>query len=144
MRISRTVTTGTSPAEAFAYLSDFTTTTQWDPGTVRTQRLSGDGGVGTRYANTSRFNGRETQLTYEVIEFRPGALIRLRGSNGTVEAIDTITVLPEGSGSRVTYDADFRFKGVAVIAAPFLRGAFRRLGDAAETGLRTALDALTT
>ena len=44
----------------FAYLSDFTTTTEWDPGTVRTTRESGDGGIGTRYRNVSRFLGRET------------------------------------------------------------------------------------
>ena len=37
----------------FAYLSDFTTTNEWDPGTVSTERVSGDGGVGTTYHNTS-------------------------------------------------------------------------------------------
>lgn len=139
MRITRTVTSTRAPKDVFAYLSDFTTTTAWDPGTVRTDRISGDGGVGTRYANTSRFNGRETSLTYEVIEYLPDSLIRLRGENATVVAVDTITVEAHDGGSRVTYDADFTFKGVAALAAPFLRGAFRRLGDEAEEGLRRAL-----
>jgi hypothetical protein len=57
MQISRTVSTTASLEQAFAYLADFTTTNQWDPGTVRTTRLSGDGGVGTRYRNVSRFHG---------------------------------------------------------------------------------------
>lgn len=139
MRITRSVATRRPAAEVFAYLADFTTTTEWDPGTVRTERISGDGGVGTRYANTSRFNGRETSLEYEVIELVPGELIRLRGENATIVAIDTITVKQVFDGVRVTYDADFTFKGIAALAAPFLRNAFRRLGDEAEAGLRKAI-----
>lgn len=139
MRITRTVASRRSAAEVFAYLSDFSTTTQWDPGTVSTERLSGDGGVGTRYSNTSKFNGRQTHLIYEVIEFVPGERIRLRGENDSITAIDTITVSPVFDGARITYDADFTFKGIAAIAAPFLRGAFRKLGDEAAVGLRKAL-----
>lgn len=55
IEMHREVTTTVAPEVVFAYLSDFTTTEQWEPGTVRTTRVSGDGGVGTRYANTSRF-----------------------------------------------------------------------------------------
>jgi hypothetical protein len=40
--------------EVWAFLSDFTTTEGWDPPTVSTVRATGDGGVGTEYANTSR------------------------------------------------------------------------------------------
>ena len=56
--MQRELTTDSAPDAVFAYLADFTTTEQWDPGTVRTVRIAGDGGVGTRYANTSRFAGR--------------------------------------------------------------------------------------
>lgn len=139
MRITRSVVTQRPAQAVFAYLSDFTTTTEWDPGTVLTERITGDGGVGSRYLNISKFNGRETRLVYEVIELVPGQIIRLRGQNDTVTAIDTITVESVFGGTRVTYDADFTFKGIAAIAAPFLKGAFRRLGDEAEAGLRRAL-----
>lgn len=135
IRLTREVT-GPRPAEeVFAYLSDFSTTTEWDPGSVRTTRLDGDGGVGTRYHNVSRFNGRETELVYEVIERSPG-MIRLRGSNATVTAVDTITVDTVAAGTRVIYDAQFTFRGVARLAEPFLRRAFQRLADEAEEGLR--------
>ena len=50
MRLQRTVETAGSPDAVFAYLGDFTTTTQWDPGTVETTCVSGDGGVGLRAA----------------------------------------------------------------------------------------------
>ena len=64
MQIVRTLTVARSPEDAFTYLSDCTTTEEWDPGTVRTTRESGTGGVGTRYHNVSTFLGRETELTY--------------------------------------------------------------------------------
>ena len=44
-----------------------------------------------------------------------------------------------GSGTEVTYTADFTFKGVSRLLAPLLTPAFVRLGDEAEVGLREAL-----
>lgn len=141
IRVVRTVEGPRSAAEVFAYLADFTTTTEWDPGSVRTVRISGDGGVGTKYHNTSRFNGRETELVYEVIDFVAGERVQLRGTNATVIAFDTITVQALDAGCRVTYDAQFTFRGVAALVAPLLRPAFRRLADEAETGLRRVVGA---
>ena len=142
MRLQRSVTVDASPEKVFAYLSDFTTTEQWDPGTVRCQRTSGDGGVGTIYLNTSKFLGRETELTYTVLEVEPGRRVQLRGQNKTVTATDTMEIDPNGSGSDVTYTADFAFNGVAKYLAPLLAGPLKKLGDDAEKGLREALSRL--
>ena len=139
MRLQRSVETTAAPATVFAYLSDFTTTNEWDPGTVRTERASGDGGVGTTYHNTSSFMGRETELTYEVVQHQPDSLFALRGENKSVVAHDTMEIAPLGEGSRVTYTADFEFKGLGRLVAPLLRPALKKLGDEAETGLRDAL-----
>ena len=78
IEMQREVTSTAAPDAAFAYLADFTTTEQWDPGSIRTTRISGDGGVGTRYANTSKFAGRTSDLTYEVTGVTPGRSIQLR------------------------------------------------------------------
>jgi carbon monoxide dehydrogenase subunit G len=138
--VTREVRTRATPRAVFAYLSDFTTTTAWDPGTVRTVRRSGDGGVGTVYDNTSSFNGRTTELTYTVTDHEAPRRITLRGENRTLEALDTITVEPDDHGSLVRYQATFRFRSPLLrFAAPFLRPAFRRLGDEAEAGMRAAL-----
>ena len=98
MRLQRSVETAAAPAAVFAYLSDFTTTNEWDPGTVHTERVSGDGGVGTTYRNTSSFMGRETALTYEVVEHRPDSRFALRGENSSVVANDTMEIAPAGGG----------------------------------------------
>lgn len=139
MRLQRTVTVEQPLAKVFAYLSDFTTTTQWDPGTVRTVRTSGGGGLGTEYLNTSTFAGRQTQLTYVVEDLVVNERIALRGENATVIAHDTMTFEVVGGDTQVTYTADFTFKGMARLLAPFLRPAFTRLGNQAETGLAAAL-----
>jgi carbon monoxide dehydrogenase subunit G len=142
MRLQKTVIVDKPLDAVFNYLSDFTTTTEWDPGTVVTVNHHGDGGVGTTYLNTSTFLGRKTQLTYIVGEFIPGKRVRLRGENKTVIAVDTLTFRPVASGTEVTYTAEFTFKGLSRIAAPLLKPAFERLGNEAEAGMRKALDQL--
>lgn len=140
MEIVRTVAVDRPPPEVFAYLCDFTTTTEWDPGTVRTTRLDGDGGVGTRYHNVSTFMGRRTELTYAVTEHEPPQRLALRAENRTVVAHDTMTLTPLAADcTEVTYRAVFTFKGWARLIAPFTAPAFRRLGDKAADGLRAAL-----
>ena len=143
MDIVRSVTVDQPVERVFTYLSDFTTTTEWDPGTVRTTREVGDGGVGTRYRNVSRFLGRETELVYVVEDLSPNERLRLRGENQTVVAHDTLSFMPNADGSTtVTYRAQFELKGLARLAAPLLAPAFRRLGNEAEQGLRGALERL--
>jgi uncharacterized protein YndB with AHSA1/START domain len=140
--IEREVSVAAPATAVFDYLADFETTEQWDPGTVRTVRVDGDGGVGTAYRNISRFAGRETELTYAVEELvRPDRVV-LRGENKTVVARDTMTFRGDGGGTRVTYRAEFQLKGVARFAEPLLRRPFRKLGDEAEQGLREALGRL--
>ena len=139
MRLNKTVTVDKPVDKVFAYLSDFATTTEWDPGTVQTVRISGDGAVGTEYRNTTRFAGRQTQLTYVVDELVPNQRIALRGENKTVIAHDTMTFRTSGRGTEVTYTADFTFKGLTRFLAPLLKPALNRLGDRAEAGMRDAL-----
>ncbi len=139
MKLQRSVETAASPGAVFAYLSDFTTTNEWDPGTVHTERVSGDGGIGTKYHNTSKFMGRETELTYEVVEHRPDTRFALRGENKSVVANDSMQIEAQGTGSRVTYTADFEFKGLGKLIAPLLAPGLKKLGDEAEEGLREAL-----
>ena len=142
MRLQKTVIVDKPLNAVFDYLSDFTTTTEWDPGTVATVNRHGDGGLGTTYLNTSTFLGRQTQLTYIVSEFIPGKRIQLRGQNKALTAVDTMTFRSIEAGTEVTYTAEFTFQGRSRLLAPLLRPAFERLGKQAQTGMRTALSRL--
>jgi hypothetical protein len=128
------------PAEAFTYLSDFSTTEEWDPGVVEAERLGGEPvGEGTEFRVVAEFLGRKSALVYRVVELEPERAVTLRGENATVVSLDRITVEPAGSASRITYDAELTLKGPLRIADPLLGLAFGRVGDRALEGLRATL-----
>jgi carbon monoxide dehydrogenase subunit G len=139
MRLERTVSTDKPVDRVFAYLADFTTTTEWDPGTVRTTRTSGDGGVGTVYHNVSRFAGRETELDYTVVERVENQRVALEGRNRSVTAHDLMTFREVDGGTEVTYVADFDFGLLTPVIGLVMRPFFTKLGDEAQEGMTAAL-----
>ncbi|MGB0097938.1 MAG: SRPBCC family protein [Solirubrobacteraceae bacterium] len=126
--------------EVFAYLSDFSSTAEWDPGVVEAQRV-GDAPLreGTEFQVVAAFLGRETRLTYRIIEYDPPNAVTLRGESSTVVSLDRITFEPSGEGTRITYDADLALKGPLKLADPLLGLAFNRVGDRALAGMRKTL-----
>lgn len=140
--IERTVVVDKPLQRVWDYLSDFRSTNDWDPGTVRTERTSGDGQMGTVYHNTSKFLGRETVVIYTVQRYEPPHLIQLEGVNDSVRATDTLTFIGDENRTSVTYRAEFEFKGVARIAEPLMRFPLRKLGDDAEKKLNDVLSRL--
>lgn len=141
MHVERTFTVTRPVDEVFAYLADFEHTNEWDPGTVRTTRTSGDGGVGTTYANTSEFMGRTTDLTYETVEHRPPTKVVFRGTNDSATTRDTLTLAASGAGTQVHYRADFRFKPlVQLVASLVLRRKLEKLADETVAQLTRVLE----
>ena len=114
--VQRTVTTTWDPRSTFEYLSAFEHTAEWDPGTpVCDKQSEGPVAVGSRYHAVAEFRGKRQSIDYVVTELGDEH-IQLRGENKTVLGIDTITVRPSGSGSEVTYKAEFSLKGLAAVA----------------------------
>jgi carbon monoxide dehydrogenase subunit G len=126
--------------EAFAYLSDFSTSAEWDPGVVEAERVgTGAAGEGTEFRLVAEFLGRKTPLTYRVLEYEPPRAVTFLGENATVVSHDRITLETIATGTRVTYDADLKLKGLLRVADPLLGLAFNRVGDRALAGLREVL-----
>jgi carbon monoxide dehydrogenase subunit G len=111
-RYKATVDTPHSPDEVFAYLSDFANAQEWDPGTVRSERL-GEGplGEGTEFRLLASFLARKTTLIYRIVEYDPPTAVTFRGENASAVSLDRITFEPSDGGTRVTYDADLTLKG---------------------------------
>jgi carbon monoxide dehydrogenase subunit G len=131
------VDTSRPPDEMFAYLSDFSSTQEWDPGVIEAERI-GDAPVreGTEFRLLASFLGRQAPITYRIIEYDPPHAVTFRGENSTVVSLDRITFEPAGGGTRITYDADLAPKGLFKLAAPLLGVEFKRVGDRALAGLR--------
>lgn len=140
MHVERTLTVPRSVETVFDYLGDFTRTNEWDPGTVVTTRVSGDGGVGTTYANTSEFMGRRTSLEYETLAFERPTRLQFRGHNKTATATDTMTFAADGDGTRIHYRADFDFGRVINLVAPlFIKSKLEKVADETMEQLEKAL-----
>lgn len=140
--VQRTVTVSTPVDKVWAYLSDFTTTEDWDPPTVRTVRTSGEGGVGTTYKNVSKVLGKEREVDYLVTAFEVERKFQLAGKASGLELLDTITFEPSGEGTSVTYHSEFRPLGAARLATPLLPVGLKILADQVEASLEAKLSAL--
>lgn len=139
-RYTATLDTDRPVDETFAYLADFSTSQEWDPGVVRAERgEAGELGVGSTFDLVASFLGRESELTYEIIEYDAPRAVTLRGENATVVSLDRITTEPHDGGTRITYDADLTLKGPLKLLDPLLKVVFGRVGDRALEGLRETL-----
>ena len=126
--------------DVFAHLSDFSTTTQWDPSVVEAERVNGQAvGEGTEFRLVAEFLGRKNELTYPIVEYNSPHAVTFLGENATVVSRDRITFDSTAAGTRVTYDAALALKGLLRIADPLLALAFTRVGDRALAGLRRTL-----
>lgn len=143
IRVTRTVrTTAAPPERVLAYMLDFENAVEWDAGTVSCARVSGDGGVGTRYSNVSEFAGRRVEMEYTVESVEKDRFVVV-GRSGGVESHDTVTVLPWGEGgTELEYDERLTLSGPVRFVAGLLKPAFNRLADRTAADLQTALDGL--
>ncbi len=127
---------------AFAYVADFANSQEWDPGVASSTRID-DGPVtaGARYQLQVTFNGRTLPMLYAVTEFDAPRRVVLHGSGSRIEAVDSIDFAPTPTGgSRVTYEADLRLRGILRLAEPFLGRAFDSIGKRALAGMQRELD----
>ena len=64
--------------------------------------MSGDGGVGTRYDNTSQVLGHDADIVYTVVEHQAPRLLRLHGESDSFTAVDTIVLAEDAHGTVVS------------------------------------------
>lgn len=141
-RYHATLETDGEPTELFAYLSDFSNTREWDPGVVEAERLDElPIGEDSKFRLVAEFLGRQSTLTYRVVEFDPPRAVTFLGENATVVSNDRISLEAIERGTRITYDAELTLKGPLRLADALLGLAFKRVGDRALAGLRRTLTA---
>ena len=140
MRYTREIEVPTAPEETFAYLADFSTTSEWDPGIAEARRLTPEPtALGSRFELISNFGGNGQRFEYVVTEFEDGKRVALEGQGAKAVTVDVITVDAAATGSRIGYTADLRLKGVLRAAEPFLRSKLVRMCDDAMDGLASRL-----
>ena len=140
-RYITSVRTARSVDDAFDYMADLRNFEQWDPGVHKVTQFKGIGaGADSEFDVTVASIGRDMKLRYRTTEFVPPATILAVARTALLTSTDRITVRADGTGSIVTYDADLRLRSVWKVFEPVLRMSFKKIGDRAAAGLRTALD----
>ncbi|HEY2354046.1 MAG TPA: SRPBCC family protein [Gaiellaceae bacterium] len=140
MRYEREIEVPTPPEETFAYLADFSTTAEWDPGIAEARRLTPEPtAVGSRFELIAVFRGNRQRFEYVVTELDDGKRIVLRGDGEKSVSTDVITVEPAPHGTRIGYMADIRLKGSLRVVEPFFRPALKRMCDDGVAGLAARL-----
>lgn len=140
--VERTITVSTPLDKVWNYLSDFSTSAEWDPPSVSTMRTSGDGGVGTTYRNVSEFLGMKTEVDYVVTESIERERFQLKGDAGSIQLLDTMHFATHGEGTTVTYHAQFDASGAAKLAEPLMPAALALLANKVAKSLEEHLAAL--
>ena len=140
--LRETIYVTASVEEVFDAVADFSSAEGWDPGVVSATRVrEGDespSGVGARYLLTVTFNGSESEMTYITTDHVRPARVVLEGEGPRITAKDTIGFEPTADGgTRITYEADLRLKGLARVAAPLLKRSFDEMGKRALAGMKT-------
>ena len=135
-----------APAEqVYAYLADFVTIAEWDPGVSEAELLTGTSGTtGARYRVVTSNLGVSLPLEYEILEAVPPAdgfpgRIVLEALTADFRSYDVITVSPAARGCQVVYDADLALNGPRRLFDPVLRLAFAVIGGRAKAGLTAAV-----
>jgi len=140
IRLRETIEVPRPIDEVFAYVSNFSSTAQWDPGVVASRKISeGAVGVGTEFALRVRFGPRSVPMTYVVREYGPPKRVVLEGKGDSIHALDDIRFAPTPGGTRIAYTADISMLGAFSFAERWLDGPLDRVGKDAVRGLQAAL-----
>ncbi len=141
MRIRKQIEVRPPPAEAFAYVAEFSKTPEWDPGIAEAKKLTeGPPSKGSEFEVVALFRGRRQRFHYVVTEFEQDRRVVLSGDGEKARSIDEITFEPSGAGTRITYVVDFHLKGIRRPFGPLLTPVMSRMGDDALQGLKRVLD----
>ena len=140
--VSRTFSVSPPPATVVDYLTDFSNAEEWDPGTQTCTRSdSGPLTEGSSWHNVSNIFGVTAELTYVLRELTDNKLVFV-GTNKSSTSTDTITVVPDGAGSKLTYRADLEMNGAAKLLNPVMKLVFEKLANDTEKQMVSVLNGL--
>jgi carbon monoxide dehydrogenase subunit G len=130
------------PPRVVDYLKDFANAEDWDPGTRKCTRTGGGEIIeGASWHNVSNIFGVTAELTYVLRELTDDKLVFV-GTNKSSTSTDTISVVPDGTGSKLTYHADLEMNGAAKLLNPVMKLVFEKLANDTEKRMTSVLNGL--
>jgi dehydrogenase/reductase SDR family member 12 len=129
------------PGEVFAYVSDFTTTVEWDS-TARTARKLSPGPIstGTEFCVVCDLPVGSITIMYRVTLLEPNRRIQLSGSSKLFDIQDNIELTPSEKGTHIDYRATFLVKPLLQPVAGLSRKGLEAMGRESVASLGVALE----
>lgn len=121
--------------EVFAYIADFSTTAEYDPGIVSAHR-KGPVGKDAQFHVEARFMGQTLPMAYTCTLYESPTRLEFRGESSGSKAHDRIVLQAIDGGTQIRWNLQLELTGTSRWLEVFLRPALRRMG-------RKALDGLT-
>ena len=116
-----------TPAEVFAFVSDLERIAEWQAGVVRSHVITpGPTRVGTRFEETAKVGPWRLETRCEVVAFDPPRAMRFTASSKPLDYAGTLTVVPDGTHTRLLVEGTMRLKGGWRLMEPVLAGDMKR------------------
>jgi dehydrogenase/reductase SDR family protein 12 len=127
--------------EVFDYLSDFTTTPEWDAAALSARKITpGAIGVGTEFDVVCALPIGRLSIRYRVVTYTPDTLFVLSGSSLLFSVRDEISLSPSAKGTTLNYRAVFHFKPFLKPFVSFIASGFQKMGHKSVKSLGVALE----
>ncbi|MEH6611237.1 MAG: SDR family NAD(P)-dependent oxidoreductase [Halioglobus sp.] len=127
--------------EAFDYVSDFTTTVEWDSTAKKATKMSpGPIAVGTRFEVVCALPVGSVTIIYRVEELQDNALVVLSGKSRFFDIEDRITFTATESGTKIDYRAEFFFKPLIKAVSGAAQKSLDNMGRESVASLGRALN----
>ena len=138
IELDETIETTRPLKEAFAYIAEFNRIEEWDPAVARGIRLS-DGalGVGSKFRIDMKAG---FSLFYTVTEWEPERRLLMTVDSKVFTAVEEISFTGISAGTRVRYNAKFKFPAALSLAARTFPNVMDKVGKSAVAGMKRALD----
>ena len=140
MRLEHSLVIDRPVAEVFAFVADPDNLPRWQSGLLEVEKLSGDGGVGSRHREVRSMLGRRIEQVLEVTALSPDQRLDLEVVEGPMHLTVEHTFEQAGAGTRITVvgqgDAGTLFR----FAGPVIARAVKKQSQSDFARLRTVLE----
>lgn len=127
--------------QVFDYVSDFTTTQEWDATAIRAHKLTlGKIAEGTEFEVVCALPVGSINISYTIETLEHNKRVVLSGRSRFFDIRDTITFSPSQRGTKIEYRAEFFFKPLINSLASIYSSALKSMGRKSVAGLGVALE----
>ena len=140
MRLEHSLVIHRPVADVFAFVADPDNLPQWQSGLLEVEKLSGDGGLGSRHREVRSMLGRRIEQVLEVTALTPDERLDFEVVEGPLHLSVEHTFEPVGESTRITVVGHGDAGRLFSLAGPLVARAVRKQSESDFARLRAVLE----